>query len=179
MLRAATAAIVVTLLLAGCGEEDTTGAGGSHGRHEERQAGLSKGQYEQGYREITRDADARIAAIPKAAAGGDVGAVAAEIRDFAAYMHDVAERLDKLEPPRDIAREHQGYVRSLRETAQGYEEIAGKVAASGSVEEAAGVTFKALQKLYARFEIFSPIGLFLDAIDRGDYDIELEFRPPR
>ena len=153
LLRALAAAVLVALAaLAGCGGEDDNGSGRT----------LTKAEYEQRYRAIGDDNLDQVEELQKAfdeAAPGDTDAIGDALREFAGLMRADARAMDALQPPADIAKEHQDYADLLMRTADVYEDAA---------EE---VDLAAIFEWIAKEENLEVAGAFTEAIEKGDYEL--------
>lgn len=134
---------------------------------------LTKAEYEAAFQQIGDEAEQAITEMQSttdALSEGDFDAIGEVMGQFAALTGDTASKLDELEPPADIADEHQGYVDVLQATADEYVELADTVAGASGPEDASAAV-QGLQELYAQPEIEQAVADFARAVKQGDYDL--------
>src|SRR5918911_3026906 len=140
---------LVAAALVGCGVDDGDADGGP-ARAPDRL--LTKAEYEHHYRAAREEGDEtreRLQKVFETAGPDDTDQIADALRGFAGNVRETATGLDALQPPRDIATEHQRYVDVLERTAAAYDDAADGVANADSPEDARVAMLESLQVAFA------------------------------
>jgi len=165
------AAIVLALLAltAGCGggdDKDPTAPAPS--------GPLTKSEYEERYRAIgegNEEARDALRETFESAEPDETDKVAGALREFAGTMREDGRALDALQPPADIAKEHQAYVDVLAETATAYYEAAQEIEDAGSPEEARVAGLARIAQHFEQGDNQRAAEAFIAAIQKGGYDL--------
>lgn len=167
----ALATLLAALLIAGCGGDDDDGdpaPAPQPGRS------VSKAEYERAYRATREDNDetrAELREVFETTDPEETGGIADALRKFASAARADAETLDALEPPADLAPEHQAYVDLVKRIADTYEEGAQEVDDAGSANEARAALLPRLQRLFTNEANQRAAEGFLRAVKDGGYDL--------
>jgi hypothetical protein len=168
-MRRAALALILVAFVTGCGEDDEPAPSGP----------VTKAEYEERYRAVSENNDAKrdeLRETFESAEPEETDKVARGLREFASAMDEDRNALDALEPPADIAKEHQGYVDVLAETVIAYREAAQEIDDAGSPEEARVAGLARLAEHFEQEDNQRAAEAFVAAIEKGDYDLGVDVK---
>lgn len=164
--------LLLLLLLAGCGGD---GDATSTEAEEPAPSGpLSKPAYEAAFRTLKADLDQTPDPLAELREDSSAEEASAGFRDIAEYTRAAAAELDALEPPANIADEHQGFVEVVEGLADGSDQIAALIDEDGL--ESAAETLQdpaALAGILTTPELEEKRKAFVEAVAKGDYNLGL------
>lgn len=161
------------LLLAGCGGDgdgtSTDAAAPASSRP------LTKSEYEEAFRAFKADLNQTPDPLEQLREDSSAEEAVAGFRDIADFTRDAAAQLDALEPPANIAAEHQGFVEVVEGLAEGSDQIAALIEENGLESTARTLQDPAvLSGILMTPELEKKRRAFVRAVVVGDYDLGLK-----